>query len=35
MLGRKNLFSLLNLLNNQRYAFEGSFEEEMKQLGAI
>ncbi len=35
MLGRKNLFSLLNLLNNQRYAFEGSFEEEMKHVEPI
>lgn len=32
MLGRENLFSLLNLLNSQRYPFRAAFEDEMKHV---
>lgn len=32
MLGRENLFSLLNLLNSQRYAFKSAFEDEMEHV---
>lgn len=32
MLGRRNLFSLLNLLNSQRYSYEESFESELKHV---
>jgi len=35
MLGRRNLFSLLNLLNSQRYSFQESFENEMKHVEPI
>ena len=32
MLGRENLFSLLNLLNSSRYPFKEAFEDEMKHV---
>ena len=32
MLGRRNLFSLLNLLNSQRYSYEESFESELEHV---
>lgn len=35
MLGRKNLFSLLNLLNSQRYCYEESFESELEHVEPI